>query len=166
MKRSLLFLILVAGQAQAQQPAPQPACTRTEHKHFDFWVGEWNVFNAQGQQIGSNRISRIASGCGLLEEWQAANGGDGRSVNFFDAADKLWHQIWVGGDGTVLRIAGGLKEGAMQLAGTDRKTPRGIVRDRITWTPQKDGAVEQRWEISTDGGASWQTGFVGLYRRK
>src|SRR5687767_2162985 len=92
----------------AQQTPPQPACTRAEHQHFDFWIGEWNVFNAQGQQIGSNRISRIASGCGLLEEWQAANGGDGRSINFFDASDNQWHQVWVGGDGTVLRIAGAL----------------------------------------------------------
>jgi hypothetical protein len=166
MKRFLLAALLTATTAQAQQPAPQPACTAAEHKQFDFWIGEWNVFNAQGQQIGSNRISRIAGSCGLLEEWRAANGGDGKSVNFFDTADHQWHQIWVGADGTVLRIAGGLKESAMQLLGADRKTARGIVRDRITWTPQKDGAVEQRWDISIDGGATWQTSFLGTYRRK
>jgi hypothetical protein len=165
MKRFFIACILIGSPAYAQQPG-QPACTRAEHKQFDFWLGEWNVFNAQGQQIGSNRISRISNGCALLEEWQPGNGGEGKSVNFFDSSDNSWHQVWVGGDGTILRIAGGLKEGAMQLAGTDRKTPRGTVRDRITWTPQKDGAVEQRWEISTDGGANWQTGFIGFYRRR
>jgi len=166
MKRIVFLLALSASSLQAQQPAPQPACTRAEHKQFDFWVGEWNVFNAQGQQIGVNRISRISGGCALLEEWQAGNGGDGKSVNFFDAADNQWHQVWVGGDGTVLRIAGTLEDGAMQLTGADRKTTRGTLRDRITWTPKSDGAIEQRWETSTDGGAQWQTGFLGVYRRK
>lgn len=160
------IILLAATPGSAQQTSPPPACTGAEHKQFDFWVGDWNVFNSQGQQIGTNRISRISGGCALLEEWQAGNGPGGRSINFYDAADGQWHQVWVGGDGTVLRIAGALQDGAMRLAGTDRKTPRGTVRDRITWTPQSDGAVEQRWDISTDGGHTWQPGFVGTYRRK
>lgn len=168
-RHALLFacaLLLTPGIGWAQQSLPQPACTNAEHRQFDFWIGDWNVFNAQGQQIGSNRISRIAGGCGLLEEWQAGNGGSGKSLNFYDAADQQWHQVWVGGDGTVLRIAGAWQNGAMQLSGGDRNTPRGTVRDRITWTPQADGAVEQRWELSTDGGATWIAAFVGTYRRK
>ena len=159
-------LILAAQSAPAQQSPPPPACTAPVHKQFDFWAGDWNVFNVQGKQIGSNRISPVSGGCALLEEWQAANGPGGKSINFYDAADGQWHQVWVGGDGTVLRIAGSLKDGAMQLTGADRKTPKGTVRDRITWTPQPDGAVEQRWDLSTDGGATWTTGFVGYYRRK
>jgi hypothetical protein len=160
------ILLFAATSAPAQQSPPPPACTAPEHKQFDFWAGDWNVFNVQGKQIGSNRISPVSGGCALLEEWQAANGPGGKSINFYDAADGQWHQIWVGGDGTVLRIAGSLKEGAMQLMGKDRKTAKGTVRDRITWTPQPDGAVEQRWDLSTDGGATWTTGFVGYYRRK
>jgi hypothetical protein len=159
-------ILALTGAASAQQPARPPACTGAEHKHFDFWVGEWNVFNPQGQQIGTNRISRISGGCALLEEWETPNGPGGKSMNFFDAADSKWHQVWVGGDGTVLRIAGSFTDGAMRLTGEDRKTPRGAVRDRITWTPQADGAVEQRWDISTDAGATWRTSFVGTYRKK
>lgn len=161
-----MILLSAAAPAPAQQSPPPPACTAPEHKQFDFWAGDWQVFNAQGQQIGTNRISRISGGCALLEEWQAANGPGGKSINFYDAADGRWHQIWVGGDGTVLRIAGSLQEGAMQLMGEDRRTPKGTVRDRITWKPQPDGAVEQRWDLSTDGGSTWTTGFVGYYRRK
>lgn len=163
---SLLSVFAVSHAGHAQQSRQPTPCTAMEHRQFDFWIGEWNVFNQQGQQVGTNRISRISNGCALLEEWQAAGGSGGKSINFFDAADQQWHQLWVGGDGTVLRIAGTLKDRAMQLVGGQRKTPRGTVRDRITWTPQKDGAVEQRWDISTDGGATWTTGFVGMYRRK
>jgi hypothetical protein len=116
--------------------------------------------------VGTSRVSRISGGCALLEEWQAAGGSGGKSLNFFDAADQRWHQVWVGADGTVLRIAGDLDNGAMRMTGPDRKTPQGTVRDRITWTPHADGSVEQRWDTSTDGGATWSTGFVGTYRRK
>lgn len=52
----------------------------------------------------------------------------------------------------------------MVLAGTSpRATPRGDVLDRITWTALPDGRVSQVWELSADGGASWQRVFVGFY---
>jgi hypothetical protein len=38
-------------------------------------------------------------------------------------------------------------------------------RQRVRWTPNKDGSVEQKWETSDDGGASWQVSFLGIYRR-
>ena len=36
---------------------------------------------------------------------------------------------------------------------------------RITWTPAADGSVTQHWETSEDGGTTWATGFMGVYRR-
>ena len=167
MRTSLLVPMLLAlnSLASAQQTAPKPACTSAENKQFDYWAGEWNVFNLEGAQIGSSRVTSIAGGCGLLEEWQPGNQAGGKSLNFFDASDGRWHQVWVGAGG-IVRIAGGLQNGVMTLVGVDRKTPQGTVRDRITWAPQTDGAVEQRWDLSSDGGATWKTGFVGIYRRK
>jgi hypothetical protein len=38
--------------------------------------------------------------------------------------------------------------------------------ERITCTPQKDGTVQQKWDQSTDGGATWATQFLGIYTRK
>ncbi|HSR42289.1 MAG TPA: hypothetical protein VLL48_08960 [Longimicrobiales bacterium] len=35
--------------------------------------------------------------------------------------------------------------------------------DRITWTPLSGGRVEQRWDLSSDGGESWETVFRGIY---
>ena len=171
MTRTILFpamaiCLAIASPLSAQQNAPRAACAGPQHKQFDYWIGEWNVFNAQGQQIGNSKVTSISGGCGVLEEWHTAGNAGGKSLNFFDAADNQWHQVWVGGDGTVLRIAGGLQNGAMTMAGPDRQTPRGKVRDRITWTPAADGTLEQRWDLSADGGATWTTAFVGTYRRK
>lgn len=161
-----MLIAALTGAPLGAQDTPPPACVGTEYNEFDFWVGSWQVFNAEGQQIGTNRITRIADGCGLLEEWTPARGnGAGKSLNFFDSADGQWHQVWVGGGGAILRLSGGLENGAMVLTGGARTTPRGVVRDRIRWTPQKDGAVEQVWEISGDGGTSWSPVFAGLYKR-
>ncbi|MCZ6779898.1 MAG: hypothetical protein O7F16_13170 [Acidobacteria bacterium] len=34
---------------------------------------------------------------------------------------------------------------------------------RITWADNSDGSVRQHWEISKDGGKSWETAFDGRY---
>lgn len=170
MTRHLLIaaagIITSVSSGRAQQTQRPPACTGAEHKHFDFWVGEWRVFNPQGREIGSSRVSRISGGCALLEEWETPNNPGGKSINFFDPADRKWHQVWVGGDGTVLRIAGGLEAGAMRLVTDNGAAPQGTAQSRITWTPSADGTVEQRWENSSDGGATWKVSFIGNYRRK
>ena len=76
-----------------------------------------------------------------------------------------WHQVWMGANGSPLRLEGNPdRPGRMILSGPVRTTPQGTVRDRITWTLQDDGTVEQHWDISTDGGSTWQTGFRGIYR--
>ena len=163
-------LSILARPAEAQEP-PAPAadevtaerCMAAEHRQFDFWIGRWDVRNAEGELIGHNEISRIAGGCGLLEEWQGLAGGRGSSVNTYDADRGRWTQRWVG-TGATLWLEGGLEEGAMVLTGTSpRNTPGGEVLDRITWTPLPGGGVRQTWEISRDGGLTWTSSFVGVY---
>jgi len=48
-----------------------------------------------------------------------------------------------------------------QLPGENQQTQL----QRITWIPNADGSVTQHWEISDDKGVSWQTSFLGIYRR-
>lgn len=150
------------GGAASGSSAP---CAAAEHHQFDFWVGAWNVYNVRGQRIGKSRVRVVSDGCAVLEAWQALQGRNGTSINFFDPESGLWHQVWVGGAGMVLRLQGSLQDGSMVLSGTaPRKTPQGTVLDRLTWTPHSDGTVEQRWLLSSDGGATWTVAFRGIYR--
>lgn len=147
------------------------ACDAPEHRHFDFWIGDWEVTRPEGQPeagkvLGHNRIEAVSAGCGLLENWTGASGLQGKSLNGWDAGHKVWRQFWVGGDGTVLRLEGALQGKAMVLQGELPTATGGVQRQRVTWTPNDDGSVTQHWQASDDDGATWATSFLGVYRRR
>lgn len=158
------FLMLGTADTATAQLSPD-ACKTDMHQQFDFWLGDWTVYNPDDEAVGTNSITRIADGCGLLEQWQARGGPPGTSINFYDPAAESWNQVWVGGGGVLLRLEGGLNgDGEMVMTGRTRETSRGAVRDRITWTPRPDGSVVQIWHITTDDGDSWTQVFEGIYR--
>lgn len=161
----LLVPTLLVAPSAAAQSMLDSACAAPEHRQFDFWVGSWTVTDSTGERtLGRNEIRRVAGSCGLHEHWRSAQGGDGMSLNVWQPATGEWTQFWVG-VGVVLRITGGLDARGRMVMSGDRMTPRGTVRDRITWAPLPSGAVRQSWDLSTDGGTTWQTLFVGIYRR-
>ncbi|MEO8440695.1 MAG: hypothetical protein ABI540_10810 [Spartobacteria bacterium] len=173
MKKLLLLLavlVLVApfpalSQTPASTPTPTPACQAVEFRQFDFWLGKWKVTDPKGQQVGTSEISRQSEGCAIREQWSSGAGKGGMSINYYDPIEKEWHQDWVGGDGTILHLRGGLKEGAMVLRG-EIAGARGSVLNRITWTSLPGGKVRQEWATSTDDGQTWAIAFVGTYEKQ
>lgn len=149
----------------AARPAP---CSQPEHRQFDFWIGEWDVTAPNGRRAGTNRIRAIGGGCALQEEWRGASGGTGTSLNIFDAATGRWHQTWVGNDGLLLQLDGGMKGESMELAGATAGANGARTLHRIRWTPLggQPARVRQLWESSTDGGRTWLVAFDGTYTRK
>jgi hypothetical protein len=152
----------------AQQPTKRPDCSAPEHHQFDFWIGSWDVFNAQGAKIGTNEITSILSGCALKEHWEGAAGGIGDSFTAYDRVVKQWHQTWVDNVGDVWKIDGNLVHGRMVLTRTG-PAPRDAAKAatfRWTWTKEDADHVIQLAEKSLDGGKTWQTGFYGRYVRR
>ena len=166
-----LALALIAAEptpspASSAPPAPS-ACNAPEFHQFDFWLGSWIVRTPDGKRTtGTSQITRASSDCAILEQWKSAKGLSGTSINFYDTATQHWHQVWVGGDGTILKLEGELKNGAMILEG-EQDDPRQatLIKNRITWTPLPEGKVKQEWATSADGKV-WQTSFVGIYSRE
>jgi hypothetical protein len=134
---------------------------------FAFWVGDWDVVGPDGEQVGTNRITALFHGLVLSERWVGSSGVEGVSLSSWDADRAAWHQTWMDSGGSTLLLDGGLRDGAMVLAGDTPADASGAVqRNRITWTPSGDVEVRQHWEVSTDGGTSWSTAFDGRYRRR
>jgi hypothetical protein len=146
----------------AEQDEIVAACQAPEHRQFDFWLGDWQVTDTAGQVVGTNQITRVASGCGVLENWRSANNGnEGTSLNGYDPRAGVWRQTWYG-FGLHLDLEGGIEDGRMVLSG-ERQTQQGKVVDRISWTPLDDGRVHQVWEASQDDGKTWGVLFDGMY---
>jgi len=142
---------------------PLKPCASAEHRQFDFWVGSWDVVSpAYPGAVSRSRISRINDGCTVLEEYTTQVAYEGKSLNFYDATRKVWHQTWIDNQGGALYLEGGLEGNAMVLSTTGSKESI----QRITWTPLPDGRVRQHWESTADSGKTWTTAFDGYYSKR
>lgn len=145
--------------------AAAPPCDASEHRAFDFWLGEWRVHTPDGKLAGVNRISSEYNGCVVHERYDTGRGYSGESLNAYDAGRKVWHQSWVDTSGTLLLLEGGIRHGSMVLEGQSTGADMQVTKHRITWTPNADGSVRQLWE-STDAKGEWGIAFDGIYTRK
>lgn len=167
MKRQILWILwFVSLSMCAEQNASEKACASAQYKQFDFWVGDWEVFDPKGKKVGENRVIKVLGGCAIQEHWVSVGRSRGYSYNIYDQGRKVWHQTWVDNGGLLLRLDGGLNTaGGMVLEGEGFDPHGKELLNRITWTPD-DGNVRQLWQISSDQGKNWQVVFEGIYRNK
>ena len=160
---SVLFL---AHPALAQDAVPPKPCELSEEfRAFDFWLGEWEVFNRQNGQIaGKNTITAIESGCALLEKWTSQNGGTGTSLNLYNPLTKTWRQLWVS-NGYNIDITGGPnKQGHMVLEGHIHYYQGQTKAIRGTWSALENGDVRQYFQEFDPTSESWTDWFDGIYK--
>lgn len=164
---SLLSLALACGAAVANEPPKPPRCESTQSREFDFWIGEWQVFDrATGEFAGMSRIEKLYGGCVLRENW-TSEGFQGGSLNSWWKGDRQWHQTWMDQAGAFRHFIGAWGEGRMVLTAEqpDPQSPGRTMLVRLAFTPQADGTVRQYSDVSIDAGATWRTRYDFLYRR-
>ena len=158
---SVLLLMLMGS---SQEVPVQSACATPEYAALDFWIGRWRVEDANGQPIGSSTVSRALDGCAVREEWRSDEVA-GSSITAYDAATRLWHQMWVDDSGTVLHLRGAANDSGIILTGarTGRDGTSRMYRMKLS---PADAAVKQVFDASEDGGDTWNAFFTGIYRRE
>jgi hypothetical protein len=163
---SALIVLTSVSYSLAQSDRPCPCCSE-DHKAFDFWVGNWTVYNNGGGVIGTNKVVKMIDGCVLQENWVASNKTNtGTSYNFFDSTDSTWNQVWISNTGNVLRLKGHIDiEGAMVLKSELVNGPKGNYYNQITWSQNDDGSVTQQWDILTESNQPLSKAFEGIYKK-
>jgi len=159
-----------ASPTAAVSVTDQAACAsqQSPYRDFDFWIGDWEVYNASNNdKVGVNSIRRLASGCLLLEQWQGVLGNTGTSMNFYDPLQDTWRQVWQS-EGVFIDYQGGLDDdGVMRLQGTISYHKTGKTAPfRGSWQPQADGSVLQILEQYHAETSQWSGWFSGVYRRQ
>jgi hypothetical protein len=158
-----------AAPAAVAGPGPAPArCAAPEYRQLDFWLGDWEVVTPSGERAGSDHVTSVLGGCAIQEEWTDTDGRRGMSVTSYAGAAGLWQQTYVDDQGTLLRVAGQVVDGAVVLLGVSQLREGGSVTHRISYRPSGDGSgsVRQLWQTSRDDGRTWSTLFEGIYRRR
>ena len=147
--------------------ARYPCRDNASFRQFDFWLGSWDV-HVNGGLAGTNDVTLLLEQCLVLENWTDRFGGQGKSMNFYEAPAQRWRQIWVADNGSTLDYAGSFRDGAMRFEGMmPGRGPGGApVKQRLTFFPIAKDTVRQLFESSTDGGTTWTPGFDGLYVRR
>ncbi|MDH5609914.1 MAG: hypothetical protein OEY56_10570 [Cyclobacteriaceae bacterium] len=166
MIRSSLAILLILYSAFLAAQATGP-CSSGLHRQFDFWIGDWNVYDTLGNPVGESRIEYLEDGCVLGERWIGRQGYTGRSLNYVSGKDTAWHQLWVDNQGGQLQLSGGIRANTMVLESNWQvSADQARYRDRICWWQVGDGSVVQLWERLDDKGGVIIEVFRGIYRKK
>lgn len=161
-----IFFLLMSIHHYTQAQAECSCCTQN-HLQFDFWLGEWNVYDTDGKKIGENNIVKLEAGCLIQENWQGKSGSTGSSFNFYDPSDSTWNQIWIDNQGNNLQLKGKATASSMVLQSELSQSPEGNWQyNRITWSIGTDGSVIQLWEVLDRDQEVEKVAFKGIYKRK
>lgn len=71
MKKSnaiVIFLLFIGQLGFSQQDSPTKVKIEMNYRQFDFWIGDWEVYNASTNKlVGVNKIESILDGKAILE---------------------------------------------------------------------------------------------------
>jgi hypothetical protein len=133
------FFISIVFVAQNQNNAP---CTGEKYDQFDFWEGNWKVYDKEGDLVGTNKVVKLQDDCVLQENWiSKLSKNTGTSYNFYNAKDDTWNQVWVDNTGFVMNLKGNFKDGKMVLKSELTKANPRNFANQIIWKKNKDNTI-------------------------
>jgi len=154
--RKILYVILLWSTG----PLYGQSLTEQDSTLFDFWIGEWDLTwtNAEGKiDKGKNHIEKILDGKVIQENFSDAKGNfKGISISVYNPTKKTWHQAWADNQGGYYDLEGQV-EGEKRIFRTQMKDLNGKkIIQRMVFHNIKFNSFTWDWEISRDGGATWQ----------
>ena len=161
----LMTLSVISGKMYAQNKAKVP-CQEKEYSQFNFWLGNWKVYDTNEKLIGTNNIVRLPNACGMQENWSSKTSpSKGTSYNYYNKSDNSWNQVWIDNSGFSLNLKGKYTNNKMILKSSLIKGEKGDFYHRITWTNNANGTVTQVWDYVSPQGKIIQEAFRGIYKK-
>jgi uncharacterized protein (TIGR02246 family) len=137
---------------------------------FDFWIGEWDVYNNAypNHRVGTSSIQNVSGECTILENWTSYNNPfTGKSQNWYDPNTKKWTQLWIGsGGGHQYFTDGEYKDGAMRFKLLQKDAKGYMQPGNFYFYNLGPDKVRQYQDISADSGKTFNVVYDFLYIRK
>ncbi|CAM1350767.1 hypothetical protein [Tenacibaculum crassostreae] len=155
------FFSIVSAQNSTSVP-----CSDATYTQFDFWVGDWDVYNTQGKLIGHNTIVKMPNACAIQENWTSTTSkSKGTSYNYFNKSDNTWNQLWIDNTGFSLVLKGTFSNRTMTLSSDLIQSDKGNYYNEITWTKNEDASVTQVWNYLDENRKKIKEVFRGVYKK-
>jgi len=170
MKKAILvsaiaFFTFFSTEMHSQNNSKTP-CSTVAYQQFDFWIGNWNVYDTKNKLIGTNTVVKMPNACAIQENWSSKTSSNkGTSYNYYNATDNSWNQVWVDNTGGSLVLKGFYKNNKMVLKSTLINGKKGRYYNQITWFKNSDGSVTQLWELLDVDHTSFNEIFRGTYKK-
>ncbi len=151
----------------AQSNNTPKGCTAKEFRQFDFWLGNWDVYNSAGKKVGENKIVLMQDSCAIQENWTSGD-QTGTSYSYYNANDKMWSQVYIDNTGNILELKGKYKNGRMILKSKPVVNPKNkkSTQNVIIWFQDDSGFVHQKWDIVNSKDSVVAVAFDGIYKKK
>ncbi|HJP85872.1 MAG TPA: hypothetical protein VJ852_07785 [Gemmatimonadaceae bacterium] len=167
---SLLFAPLHNSEiAHAQAAKTSPCAADSSFQRLAFWVGDWAVYDSTGKRYAAQRVRRVVEDCAITAEWTGPVGDKGISISSYDVGSHDWKQVYVSNQvpsplGVQLRKSDPTYDGpGIRFVALLDPPTENTSRLRITLLPVGD-RVEELFESSADGGATWRMVFKAEHR--
>jgi hypothetical protein len=175
--KTILFgiLILTVFNSLAQNASnPFPCMNDKKLREFDFWIGDWDVYqNGTNVVVGESKIEMASGGCMILENWTAKGPvpHNGKSMNYVNPVSGKWEQLWIGSGGINTNnpqqfVNGEYTGGAMRFTFEQYSPQNQKQTGRFIFFNNGADEVRQFNEVSSDGGKTWTTVYDFIYKRK
>jgi len=139
-------------------PRCQPGAEAGETRLLDFTLGRWAVSAANGLELGTSEIAldpRL-SGCLLEEKFTTEKGYEAIGWMYYDPLENAFYRSYVDSEGERLELRGEVSSSPVTLEAAEPIPGAPGAGVRVTWTSVSADRLEQRWELSKDGGATWR----------
>ena len=169
----ILLTPALAGAQGAAHPAvaPNAPCAAPEYHQFDFWVGDWRVYDAKTNElVALDRVEKLAHGCivqqnlTMLTDLYRRPGLDyrmsGIGVNRFDG--ESWLEMWADDQwGAIVLRGRPTQDKAMVLTTIIPSRNRDL---RLEWEKHSDGSIRQLQYVAPAGSGKWELYGDLIYR--
>jgi hypothetical protein len=173
-RHSLLAIVLAFAAPALTRAAEPPVdpCDTPQHHQFDFWVGDWQVFDAKTNQlVGFDRVEKHSQGCivqqnltmltDLYRRLGVAYRLAGIGVNRFDG--ESWLEMWADNQWGAI-VLRGMPEGGKAMV-LKTITPSRNRDLRLVWEKHPDGSVRALQYVATPAGSEkWELYGDLIYR--
>lgn len=151
---------------QPAPPLPSDVCAGPDYRRLDFLVGDWRVETSQGESVGTAEGQVDLQGCLIELDLATHQGYEAQSFFGWDPSTGNWYRNYVDSEGVRLRMSGNVEDSGVVLEGTRPLAGAGQQMSvRVTIEPEETDRVVERWEVSTNGGASWKRGTTVVLER-